>query len=191
MNNVVKRSFNLIAIVFSVVLFAACGGNTDKEADMQDTDKMQATETMETGKAIESGESDKNMNRNATADAKLNVNTATGEAFRSIPKVGDKMVHEFEEYRPYTSIQQFRREIGKYVDEDQVAEYEKSIYVPVHRNDSDAASLLQIPGLDESETKELISGRPYETNQAFLDALSSYISDEELAIAKVYLKKGN
>ena len=30
------------------------------------------------------------------------------------------MQHEFEEYRPYTSMAQFRREIGKYVDEDEV-----------------------------------------------------------------------
>ena len=28
------------------------------------------------------------------------------------------MLHEFKEYRPYTSIEQFRREIGKYIDKD-------------------------------------------------------------------------
>ena len=28
------------------------------------------------------------------------------------------MRHEFEEYRPYKSIEQFRREIGKYIDRD-------------------------------------------------------------------------
>ena len=46
---------------------------------------------------------------------KLNLNTATREQFLTIPGVGDRMVREFEEYRPYASIQQFRREIGKYV----------------------------------------------------------------------------
>jgi hypothetical protein len=39
------------------------------------------------------------------------------------------MVHEFEEYRPYTSIEQFRAEIGKYVDEKEVARLERYIYV--------------------------------------------------------------
>jgi hypothetical protein len=34
------------------------------------------------------------------------------------------MLHEFKEYRPYTSIEQFRREIGKYVDEGEVARLE-------------------------------------------------------------------
>jgi hypothetical protein len=30
------------------------------------------------------------------------------------------MLHEFEEYRPYTSMAQFRREIGKYVDDEEL-----------------------------------------------------------------------
>ena len=98
------------------------------------------------------------------------------------------MVHEFEEYRPYVSVQQFRREIGKYVDESQVAASEKYIYVPVHRNDSDMATLLQVPGLDEDEAKDLISGRSYETNQAFADALSKYVSKDELAVAQGFMK---
>ena len=62
--------------------------------------------------------------------------------------MGNRMVHEFEEYRPYKSIQQFRKEIGKYVDQNQVAEYEKYIFVPINENDSDAPTLQQIPGLD-------------------------------------------
>jgi DNA uptake protein ComE-like DNA-binding protein len=51
----------------------------------------------------------------------LDLNTATGEEILLIPGVGPRMRHEFEEYRPYTSIAQFRREIGKYVDEAEVA----------------------------------------------------------------------
>ena len=38
-----------------------------------------------------------------------------------------KMVHEFEEYRPYRSMDQFRREIGKYVDADEVARLESYV----------------------------------------------------------------
>jgi len=59
---------------------------------------------------------------------------------------GNRMVREFLEYRPYISIQQFRREIGKYVEEAQVAEYEQYVYVPVNVNESDAATLQQLPG---------------------------------------------
>ena len=50
--------------------------------------------------------------------AKLNINTASQADFLgTIPGSGNRMVHEFEEYRPYKSILQFRKEIGKYVDQ--------------------------------------------------------------------------
>ena len=54
----------------------------------------------------------------------INLNTASRENILLIPGVGRKMAHEFEEYRPYSSMEQFRREIGKYVDEDEVARLE-------------------------------------------------------------------
>ena len=51
---------------------------------------------------------------------KLNLNTVTEEQVQAaIPNFGNRMWNEFEEYRPYTSILQFRKEIGKYVDEAQ------------------------------------------------------------------------
>ena len=93
--------------------------------------------------------------------AKLNINNASqADLMRTIPGLGSRMLHEFEEYRPYKSIQQFRREIGKYVDQNQLAEYEKYIFVPIDENQSDAATLQQIPGLDAGEAQELIAGRP-------------------------------
>ena len=54
----------------------------------------------------------------------INLNTASRADILLIPGVGRKMAHEFEEYRPYSSMEQFRREIGKYVDEDEVARLE-------------------------------------------------------------------
>ncbi len=97
------------------------------------------------------------------------------------------MVHEFEEYRPYRSIQQFRRDIGKYVDQGQVAEYEKYIFVPIDENQSDAPTLQQIPGLDTAEAQELFKGRPYASRDAFLTKLAERVSAEELAVAKTYM----
>ncbi|HEX5708571.1 MAG TPA: hypothetical protein VFX96_14805 [Pyrinomonadaceae bacterium] len=124
----------------------------------------------------------------ATAKAKLNLNTATSQDFLAgIPGMGNRMVHEFEEYRPYKSIQQFRREIGKYVNEAQVAEYEKYVYVPISENASDAATLQQIPGLDASEAEQLIKGRPYASRQAFLEKVAGMVSPDELAVAQVYV----
>ena len=97
------------------------------------------------------------------------------------------MVHEFEEYRPYKSVMQFRKEIGKYVDQAKVAEYETYIFVPIDENSSDALTLQQIPGLDANEAQQLIAGRPYASRDAFLEKLKDKISADELAIAKTYL----
>jgi DNA uptake protein ComE-like DNA-binding protein len=120
--------------------------------------------------------------------AKLNINTASGAEFTAaIPDLGNRMVHEFEEYRPYKSIQQFRKEIGKYVDAAKVAEYEKYIFVPIDHNQSDAATLQQIPGLDAAEAQDLIAGRPYASHDAFLAKLTDKVSAEERAIAETYM----
>jgi DNA uptake protein ComE-like DNA-binding protein len=51
----------------------------------------------------------------------VNLNTATDADFLTIPGVGQRMVHEFKEYRPWKSWAQFDREIGKYVDAKEVA----------------------------------------------------------------------
>jgi DNA uptake protein ComE-like DNA-binding protein len=57
----------------------------------------------------------------------IDLNAATTEEILLIPGVGDRMAHEFEEYRPYRAIAEFRREIGKYVDEQEVARLERYV----------------------------------------------------------------
>ena len=54
----------------------------------------------------------------------INLNSAPEEDILLIPGVGKRMAHEFREYRPYKSMQQFRREIGKYVDAEEIARLE-------------------------------------------------------------------
>ena len=97
------------------------------------------------------------------------------------------MAHEFEEYRPYKSIQQFRREMAKYVDAAKIAEYERHVFVPVDENGSDAATLQQLPGLDEKEAAELAAGRPYASREAFVAKLAEKVSPEDLAVGRGYL----
>jgi DNA uptake protein ComE-like DNA-binding protein len=54
----------------------------------------------------------------------IDLNSASREDILLSPGVGGRMAHEFEEYRPYTSMEQFRREMGKYVDDEEVARLE-------------------------------------------------------------------
>ena len=64
----------------------------------------------------------------------INLNVASGEEIMLIPGMSRKLAHEFEEYRPYSSLEQFRREIGKYVDENEVARLEQYVFVPMNLN---------------------------------------------------------
>jgi DNA uptake protein ComE-like DNA-binding protein len=50
----------------------------------------------------------------------LRLNTASEADFMTIPGVGKRMAHEFEEYRPWKTQAQFQKEIGKYVNEKEV-----------------------------------------------------------------------
>ena len=63
----------------------------------------------------------------------INLNTATDEEILLIPGVGNRMLREFKEYRPYTALAQFHREIGKYVDNTELARLEQYVFVPVSK----------------------------------------------------------
>jgi DNA uptake protein ComE-like DNA-binding protein len=120
--------------------------------------------------------------------AKLNLNEVTEDALMStIPGFSSRMVREFMEYRPYASIRQFRQEIGKYVDANQVAEYEKYVYVPVVVNDADAETLMQLPGVEAAVAAEAMKSRPYASNEAFLAALGERVNEHQIAEARCYL----
>lgn len=51
----------------------------------------------------------------------INLNSAGREEIELIPGMSSRMVGEFLEYRPYEDMDEFNREIGKYVDEAEVA----------------------------------------------------------------------
>lgn len=65
----------------------------------------------------------------ATLWKPLDLNNASGDEILLIPNVGERMKHEFEEYRPYIDIAQFRREMAKYVDDAEVARLEKYVMI--------------------------------------------------------------
>ncbi|MCA9886059.1 MAG: hypothetical protein KC708_23960, partial [Anaerolineae bacterium] len=150
------------------------------EAEATPTIEEVATDEATTGESV---------SQSATVTCTLlNLNTVTGdELLSTIPDFSSRMVREFQEYRPYVSIQEFEREIGKYVSEDQVTAWEAYVYVPVAHNDSDAATLQQIPGVDEALAQTLVDGRPYADQQAFLDALAASLTADQVAQAACYL----
>jgi radical SAM superfamily enzyme with C-terminal helix-hairpin-helix motif len=57
----------------------------------------------------------------------IELNSASDDDILSIPGVGRRMLHEFKEYRPYRGLEQFRREIGKYVDRKELARLQRYV----------------------------------------------------------------
>lgn len=180
-----SRARYLIALVGIVLVLAACSSPATAPTVVAPTSvPVQPTQ-------VSSAPASSATSSQVTAATikKLNLNTATANDFlTTIPGFGNNMVREFLEYRPYVSILQFRREIGKYVNAQQVAEYEKYVFVPIAFNESDAATLQQIPGLDAAGASALIAARPYASADAFLAKLAHYVSSDQVAIAKSYLK---
>ncbi len=123
-----------------------------------------------------------------TSVKKLNLNTSNAAAFLTVPNVGNNMVREFNEYRPWVSILQFRKEIGKYVNAAQVADYEKYVYVPIKFNTADADTLQQLPGIDKNLAAQLIAARPYASKEAFLKKVGELVTPEQLAIGASYVE---
>lgn len=60
----------------------------------------------------------------------VNLNTASDDDFLSIPGMGPRMVHEFKEYRPWKTKEQFEKEIGKYVGAKEVARLWRYVVIP-------------------------------------------------------------
>ena len=110
----------------ALIAVGACTSKSDTQADTTaavDTTAVAPTTTAPTTTATSSTAA------SGAAIVPININTATDAEILKIPGVGPRMLHEFKEYRPWTSIAQFRREIGKYVDKAEVARLEKYIVI--------------------------------------------------------------
>jgi DNA uptake protein ComE-like DNA-binding protein len=117
----------------------------------------------------------------------INLNTATEEEILLIPGVGKRIAHEFEEYRPYRGLAQFRREIGKYVDEKEVARLEQYVFVPINLNTASDADILSIPGVGAKMLHEFKEYRPYKSLEQFRRQIGKYVDKKELARLETYV----
>ena len=118
----------------------------------------------------------------------INLNTASKEEIMLVPGMSGKMAHEFDEYRPYTSLEQFRREIGKYVDEDEVARFEQYIFVPMDLNSASSEDFSTIPGISGKMVHEFEEYRPYGSIEQFRREIGKYVDENEVARLERYIE---
>lgn len=114
------------------------------------------------------------------AFVQLNLNTASKDEILLIPGVGNRMLREFEEYRPYRAIAQFRREIGKYVNDAELARLEEYVFVPIDLNTASDQDILSIPGVGTRMLHEFKEYRPYRSMAQFHREIGKYVDDKEL-----------
>jgi DNA uptake protein ComE-like DNA-binding protein len=117
----------------------------------------------------------------------LNLNTAPAEEILMIPNLGKRMLHEFQEYRPYENMARFRREMGKYVDDKEVARLEQYVFVPINLNTASDADILTIPGVGKRMLHEFKEYRPYDNIEKFRREIGKYVDKNEVARLERYV----
>jgi DNA uptake protein ComE-like DNA-binding protein len=117
----------------------------------------------------------------------INLNTASDAEVLLIPGLGTGMLEEFKEYRPYRALAQFRRDIGKYADQEELARLEQYVFVPINLNTASDTDILSIPGMGQRMLREFKEYRPYKTLQQFRREIGKYVDDKEVARLERYV----
>lgn len=111
----------------------------------------------------------------------VNLNTGTREEILLIPGAGNRMVREFGEYRPWKSWAQFDKEIGKYVNAQEVARLKQYVFIPVNLNTASDEDILSIPGAGKRMVREFKEYRPWKTQAQFEKEIGKYVNAKEVA----------
>jgi DNA uptake protein ComE-like DNA-binding protein len=117
----------------------------------------------------------------------INLNTATDEEILMIPGTGKRMLREFLEYRPYKMLAQFHKEIGKYVDDKELARLEQYVFVPINLNTASDEDILSIPGAGKRMVREFKEYRPYTNIEKFRKEIGKYVDKKEVARLERYV----
>ena len=117
----------------------------------------------------------------------LNLNSAPPEEILMIPNLGKRMLHEFQEYRPYEAMARFRREMKKYVDDKEVARLEQYVFVPINLNTASDEDIQTIPGVGPRMLREFKEYRPYDSIEKFRREIGKYVDKNEVARMERYV----
>jgi DNA uptake protein ComE-like DNA-binding protein len=111
----------------------------------------------------------------------VNLNTATPPEILLIPRIARRMTREFEEYRPWISMAQFDKEIGKYVDAAEVNRLEQYVFIPLDLNTATDEAFKTIPNLPATMLREFKEYRPWKTKAQFDKEIGKYVGPRETA----------
>lgn len=118
----------------------------------------------------------------------VNLNESPRDEIMLIPGAGRRFAREFDEYKPYNGgYLQFRREMGKYVKEDEVARLEQYTFIPVDINTAPDSVILTLPGVGPRMLREYKEYRPWKTIEQFRREIGKYVNEKEVARLERYI----
>ncbi|MEZ4631650.1 MAG: helix-hairpin-helix domain-containing protein [Deinococcales bacterium] len=135
---------------------------------------------------------------------KLDLNSASDEELLAVPGIGEKILDEIHEYRPFSSMDHFKTELGKYLDEADIEALEAylTVNVPcmedmtaddmgaadkVDVNSASEEELLTIPGVGPKIADEIMEYRPFSSMDHFKTELGKYLDEADLEALEAYI----
>ena len=121
----------------------------------------------------------------------VDLNRGTDAEFLLIPGAGQRMLREFKEYRPWTSFEQFQREIGKYVraTPGEVERLEQYMFIPLELNtftDSTMATFASIGVGTRRWTREFKEYRPWTSKEQFEREIGKYVRGNPKEVSRLW-----
>jgi DNA uptake protein ComE-like DNA-binding protein len=111
----------------------------------------------------------------------VNLNTGSADEILLIPGAGKRMAREFAEYRPWRNWAHFDKEIGKYVNQDEVNRLKQYVFIPVNLNTATDEDILSIPGAGQRMVREFKEYRPWKAKAQFEKEIGKYVDAKEVA----------
>jgi len=111
----------------------------------------------------------------------LNLNTCTVPEIALVPRAR-RMQIEFPEYRPWKTMAQFDRNIGKYVvsTPGELERLKQYVFIPLDLNTATDEDFLTIPGVG-AMVKEFKEYRPWKSKEQFEKEIGKYVPAKEVA----------
>lgn len=120
----------------------------------------------------------------------MDLNSAGRDELQLMPGMTNRWMREFNEYRPYANLDEFRREMSKYTDADGVAELEQYVFVPMDLNSASNEDFETIPGMTRRWLREFNEYKPYEDMAEFHREMGKYADEGEVGRLARYVYVG-